>query len=244
MSFTTINPINNVQGSVKQIQSNLGTNISFTNTTALNQGAQSIYTSYTANAYKGFSHCVSLANGQTAFTATGSANRLGDPITKDSTLINWGSSGKILTTYGLTKMIEEGWISTSDTLYSIVPECFPSTAYTGYYLSGLTVPTVDPTTNPAGFILGLSGAYGTFDFRQKLTVADCITYDIGTFYAFLLFGTVAGSNFLSGELPLGLLSQAGFVGGLQGWHSLQALHCIYDGITTDPVFQFFTGGYG
>ena len=109
MSFTTINPINNVQGSVSQIQSNLGTNIKFTNTTAVQQGAQNIYTSYTANGFKGFSQCVSLANGEKSFTATGSANKLGDPITRDRTLINWGSSGKIVTSYALAKMIEDGW---------------------------------------------------------------------------------------------------------------------------------------
>ena len=244
MSFTTINPINNVQGSVSQIQSNLGTNIKFTNTTALNQGAQNIYTAYTANGFNAYAQHVSLANGEKAFTSTGSANKLGDTITRNSTLVNWGSSGKILTGYALAKMIEDGWITTSDTFYSIVPECFPNTSYTGYYVSGLTVPTIDPVANPTGFISGLSGSYGTFDFRTKLTIADIINNDIGAVYPFTLVGTVLGSSYLSGELPLGLLSQAGFVGGLQGWHALQAIHCLYDGIYKDIAFQYYTGYYG
>jgi len=243
MSFTTINPLYNVQGQISNLQQQTPASTVLKNTSTVAALDLGTLTSYGfANNYPGYCTYASDNNGNSAFAASGTRYYLGDAITKDNTLFQIADQGKVLTSMAIAKMMENNWFTASTTVFSIAPDYMASGA-TGYYLSNVSVPAVDPLTNPAGFLIGCTGSYTPFSFTTSPTIGDLLQFDFGMEYDVNMFGMV-GSAVLSGEVPLGLISQGGYFGGLQGFHLLQATHCYYDQIVPSFSFDAFTGVAG
>ena len=105
------------------------------------------------------------------FQATGLANSDGQSFTTQ-TLYSWGSLGKFLTLLVLTKMMEEGLITSNTTLNSIDPNLYSGT---GSYFTSINV------TNQSTFPFTPSSyTYSTSTFEwSTLTIGDLLRFNFG-----------------------------------------------------------------